>query len=52
MRNKKEAHGLSFIDRKQHTSYDTATMAMQVDSARSKYRVFHDLWTLLKEVIS
>ena len=32
-----QAHGPSFIGRKQDTSYDTATMAMQVESARSKY---------------
>jgi len=51
MRNKEKPNP-SFIDRKQDTSYETATMAMQVDSARSNYRVFHDLWTLLQEVIS
>jgi hypothetical protein len=31
-----QAHGPSFIDRKQDTTYDTATLAMQIESARSK----------------
>jgi hypothetical protein len=41
-----QAHGPRFIGRKQDTSYDTATMAMQVESSRSKQTSSHLLTAL------